>query len=218
MAGFGAHGDDELRVEVAAAAARLIAEEGVDYATAKRRAARMLLGDGPARSALPANDLIESELRRYLRTFGADEHRALLDGLRRIALELMDYLAPFNPHLVGAVLNGTATEHSDLHLQLFTDSAKDVEIFLLNDQVPFEVDEAQEPGSLETVHLLVPRRLRGGRDRPLGAVLTILPTDSIRVASRFRSDDPDLSAVENAGRANALALRALLAAPRPASA
>ena len=115
----------------------------------------------------------------------------------------MEYLAPFNPHLIGAVLNRTATEHSDLHLHLFTDSAKDVEIMLLNDSVPFEVDEAREPAdALETIRLLVPRRLLQGQVAVLGAVLIVLPTDGVRIASRFRSDDPMLSAIESSGRAS----------------
>lgn len=215
MTGSGtpANSRDELKAELAATAARLIAEDGVDYATAKRKAAQLVLGDGGPRGAMPGNDLVESELRRYLRTFGGPAHAARLVELRKIALVLMDYLAAFNPHLVGAALNGTATEHSDLHLHLFTDSAKDVEILLLNDGVAFEVDEAREPGTLETVHLLVPRQLLGSRRTPLGAVLSVLPTDAVRVASRFRSDDPDLSTIEKSGRAGISALRALLAAP-----
>lgn len=204
---------DELKVELAATAARLIAEDGCDYATAKRKAAQMLLGEGGGvRRLLPENELIEAQLRRYLRTFGGAEHKALLADLRTIALRLMQYLAPFNPHLIGAVLNGTATEHSDLHLHLFTDSAKDVEIMLLNDGVPFDVDETREPiGALETIRLLVPRRLLQGQVTVLGAVLNVLPTDGVRTASRYRSDDPLLSAIESSGRASISALRTLLA-------
>src|SRR5512147_468387 len=105
----------ELALELAAAAARLIAEDGCDYATAKRKAMQLVLGDaGTARGRLPENELVESELRRYLRTFGGEQHAALLAGLRGTALALMEYLTPFRPHLVGAVLNGTATEYSAL--------------------------------------------------------------------------------------------------------
>jgi len=205
---------DDLTLELAATAARLIAEDGCDYATAKRKAAQLVLGDSAdVRRRLPENELVESELRRYLRTFGGERHAALLAALRTAALALMEYLAPFNPHLVGAVLNGTATEHSALHLHLFTDSAKDVEIFLLNDGVRFAVDEANEPaGALEAIHLRLPRRLLAGLASPVDAVLSVLPTDAVRVSSRFRSADPTLSAIEQAGRASLPALRALLAA------
>jgi len=207
-------GREDLALELAATAARLIAEDGCDYATAKRKAAQLVLGDAAgARGRLPENDLVESELRRYLRTFGGQRHEALLAELRNVALALMEYLAPFNPHLVGAVLNGTATEHSALHLHLFTDSAKDVEIFLLNEGVRFAVDEASEPaGALESIHLQMPRRLLKGRAAPLDAVLSVLPTDAVRVSSRFRSSDPSLSPIERTGRASLPAVRALLSA------
>ena len=207
-------GREDLALELAATAARLIAEDGCDYATAKRKAAQLVLGDtAGARGRLPENDLVESELRRYLRTFGGQRHEALLTELRNVALALMEYLAPFNPHLVGAVLNGTATEHSALHLHLFTDSAKDVEIFLLNEGVRFAVDEASEPaGALESIHLQMPRRLLKGRAAPLDAVLSVLPTDAVRVSSRFRSSDPSLSPIERTGRAGLAAVRALLSA------
>jgi len=206
---------EELTIELAATAARLIAEDGCDYATAKRKAVQLVLGEsGAPRGRLPENELVESELRRYLRTFAGERHPALLAGLRTSALALMEYLAQFNPHLVGAVLNGTATEHSSLHLHLFTDSAKDVEIFLLNDGIRFAVEDADEPaGALESIHLPVPRRLLTGAVPALDAVLTVLPTDAVRIASRFRSSDPSLSPVERSGRASLPAVRTLLAAP-----
>ncbi len=210
-----AGGRDDLALELAATAARLIAEDGCDYATAKRKAVQLVLGDAAgARGRLPENDLVESELRRYLRTFGGERHAALLAELRAVALELMEFLAPFNPHLVGAVLNATATEHSALHLHLFTDSAKDVEIFLLNERVRFGVEEADEPaGALETIHMQLPRRLLKGRSSPLDAVLIVLPTDAVRTSPRFRSSDSSLSPIERAGRAGLPALRELLSAP-----
>ena len=210
-----AGGREDLTLELAATAARLIAEDGCDYATAKRKAVQLVLGDAAgARAHLPDNDLVESELRRHLRTFGGERHAALLTELRTIALALMEYLAPFNPHLVGAVLNGTATEHSALHLHLFTDSAKDVEIFLLNEGLRFSVEEANEPaGALESIHLQVPRRLLKLQTPAVDAVLSVLPTDAVRVSSRFRSSDPELSPIERAGRAGLPAVRALLSAP-----
>ena len=205
---------DDLTLELAATAARLIAEDGFDYATAKRKAALLVLGEASAaRGRLPENDLVESELRRYLRTFGGQEHVALINELRAAALALMEYLAPFSPHLVGAVLNGTATAHSALHLHLFTDSAKDVEIFLLNEGMRFTVEEAHEPaGVLESIHLQVPRRLLAAGAPATDAVLSVLPTDAVRTAARFRSTDPTLSPIERSGRASVTALRALMAA------
>jgi hypothetical protein len=44
----------------------------------------------------------------------------------------MELLKPFRPYLAGAVLKGTAARYSGIDLQLFTDDAKSVELFLLN--------------------------------------------------------------------------------------
>jgi hypothetical protein len=131
-----------LRAEIAAAAARMIAEDGADYGTAKRKAARQILGDTRVRGdILPDNAQIEDEVRLYNELFFADTQPARLLHLREIALAVMGELEAFNPFLTGAVLNGTAGAHSDIHLQLFAHSPKDVEVFLLNRNIGFEVSE-----------------------------------------------------------------------------
>ncbi len=149
---------DLLRAEIAAAAARLIAEDGADYATAKRKAAKQILGNARIRGeTMPDNTQIEEEVRRYNEIFFADSQPVRLLHLRKVALRIMDDLAQFSPHLTGAVLNGTAGEHSDIHLQLFADSAKDVEIFLINKNVDFEVSETphfRRGDPVETVSFL----------------------------------------------------------------
>jgi hypothetical protein len=203
---------DDIQIEIAAAAARLIAEDGLDYASAKRKAAEDVLGAG-VRRTLPDNATLERELRRYLATFDAD-HRPRLAALRALALELMQRLARFDPHLVGAVLNGSATAHSNIHLHLFTDSAKDVEMFLLDAGVDFDVEDAgrrkSEPGApYEELHFLVPGHSAGLGAR-VGVVLSVHDTDAIRIAPRHRSIDPDLDPIEAAGRANAKSLRELI--------
>jgi hypothetical protein len=132
-----------LRAEIAAAAARMIAQDGADYGTAKRKAAKQILGSVKVRGDwLPDNAQIEDELRLYNELFFADSQPARLLHLRKMALALMEEFAPFNPFLTGAVLNGTAGEHSDIHLQLFAESPKDVEIFMVNQKIAFEVSEA----------------------------------------------------------------------------
>jgi hypothetical protein len=132
----------QLRLQIAAAAARLVAQDGADYATAKRKAARQVLGvDQPAANVLPDNIQIEDEVRKYQALFQGPGQAARLAGMRAAALEVMDALAEFRPYLTGAVLNGTAGEHDDIHLQLFADSAKDVEIHLLNKNINIEISE-----------------------------------------------------------------------------
>ena len=122
-----------VREEIAIAAARMIAEDGLDYATAKRKAARQVVGESRvAGEWLPDNDQIEEEIREYQSLFQGDSQPVLLRRLRRIAIDWMERLAPFNPYLTGAVLGGTAGEHSDIHLQVFCDNPKEVAIYFLN--------------------------------------------------------------------------------------
>ena len=211
----------QLRTELAAVAARLIAEEGCDYRMAKRRALREVLGDGAdARGALPDNAEIERELRRHLQLFEADTHPALLAELRQIAASLMDRLSAFAPHLVGAVLNGTATVHSDIELHLFTDSAKDVEVFLINAGIPFDAevgDASERPAPLETLSFLAPTMSARGASRTaarIGVRLHVYPHDAIRFAPRHRPQadaEFELHPVAGGGRANLAALRKLIA-------
>ncbi|MDR2128039.1 MAG: hypothetical protein LBP52_03095 [Burkholderiaceae bacterium] len=128
--------DDALTHEIAATAARLVVQEGLDYGSAKRRALRQL--GAPPRAALPGNDQVEAEVRDYIALFLADTQPAELAALRRLALQWMERLAAFRPHLGGAVWHGTATRLSDIYLQLFCDDAKSAEIALIDQRVRFQ--------------------------------------------------------------------------------
>jgi hypothetical protein len=133
---------ESLRAEIAAAAARMIAEDGADYSSAKRKAARQILGNGKVSgNILPDNAQIEEEVRIYQEIFFGDSQPARLLHLRRLALRMMRELTQFNPYLTGAALNGTAGDHSDIYLQLFAESPKEVQIYLLNKNIQFEVSE-----------------------------------------------------------------------------
>jgi len=135
-----------MRERIAAAAARIMAEEGVDdFALAKRKAARRL--GAPATEALPANDEIEAELREYLALYQADEHPERIAGLRRVALEAMRAFERFSPYLTGPVLEGLAGPYAEIDLQLFPESTKEVEIFLLDRGIAYEAtDERRYTG------------------------------------------------------------------------
>ena len=132
-----------LRAEIATAAARVIAQDGIDYGTAKRKAAKRILGNTRIRgiNVIPDNAQIEEEVRTYNALFFANTQPIRLLHLRQLALEIMEQLAQFNPYLTGAVLNGTAGENSPIHLQLFTDNQKDITIYLLNKNIQFDVLE-----------------------------------------------------------------------------
>src|SRR5260370_28989965 len=125
-----------MRARIAAAAARIMAEDGIDdFALAKRKAARQL--GAVDTEALPRNDEVEAELRAYRALYQADEHPERIEELRRLALEVMQALAQFNPYLTGPVLKGIAGPYAELDLQLFPASAKEVEIFLLHRPLTF---------------------------------------------------------------------------------
>ncbi len=122
---------------IAATAARLIVEEGLEYGPAKRRAAKAL--GLSARSALPSNELTEQAVREYLSVFCADTQPAELAALRELALQWMRRLPEFRPHLSGAVWRGTATRLSDIYIQWFCDDAKSAELSLIDKGVRYEV-------------------------------------------------------------------------------
>jgi hypothetical protein len=207
--------DTQATTEIAVSAARLIADEGMDYASAKRRAAREVLGEAAnTRGVLPDNDQIEEEVRRHLRLFGGAEHRALLEALRRHAMTLMERLRRFEPRLVGAVLNGTATVFSDVQLHLYNDDVKEIEIQLLNERIDFDVDAGDdEPGGpVERIHFVTQVPLGERQRHRTGVVLAVYPSVALRVAPRHRSLEPGLHPVEASGRANMEQLAALLAA------
>jgi hypothetical protein len=193
-----------LRAEIAVAAARMIAEDGADYGSAKRKAARQILGANKVRGdLLPDNEQIEEEVRQHLALFYGDTQPARLLWLRRIALRLMADLAQFSPYLTGAVLNGTAGEHSDIHLQLFTESPKDVEIFLLNKNIRFDVSEnphfraGQAP--VETVSFMMPQQ----DAPPEGVHLSLYHIDDLRGSVKAQPG-------KRPERANAETLRRLM--------
>lgn len=121
-------------------AARIMVEEGVqDFGNAKRKAARRLGGSPRTAKDLPTNREIQEEVALRMRMYRATpDDRAVVRRLRETALGAMQFLAEFQPRLVGSVLAGTATEHSDVNLHLFAHTAEDVEIYLHDAGIPFE--------------------------------------------------------------------------------
>ena len=125
----------EAHSEIAAAAARMVVEEGLEYGPAKRRAVKQL--GLAARTALPDNDAVEEAVREYIAVFCADTQPGELAALRRLAVTWMERLAGFRPYLGGAVWHGTATRLSDIYLQLFCDDPKSAEIALIEHGVDY---------------------------------------------------------------------------------
>jgi hypothetical protein len=129
--------------EIASAAARLVVDEGMEYAQAKRRAARAL-GRTPRGAVLPSNERVEDEVRSYLELFCAETQPAELRALRELALRWMQRLAEFRPHLSGAVWRGTATRLSSVHIDLYCDDPKAAEIALINLGIDYEASGDDE--------------------------------------------------------------------------
>lgn len=121
---------NDVRSEIAVRAARLVVEEGMDYGGAKRRAARDF--GGSERTMLPDNQEMEGAVRQHLELFHAETQPAVLLALRRLALKWMERLTEFRPHLTGAVWQGTASEKSEVQLDLYCDDPKLAEISIIN--------------------------------------------------------------------------------------
>lgn len=170
--------DRQLREHIATEAARLVVEHGIkSYHQAKRKAATAL-GAAEARN-LPTNQEIEQAVGAYLRLFKSDSQPAILEKLRQAALEAMDFFSRFNPRLVGPVLSGLASEHSDLNLHLFADTQEEVAIFLTEAGIPHQLNSRQLSLSpKETQDFPVFRFLAGD----ISVELTVFPPAGIRHA------------------------------------
>jgi hypothetical protein len=198
----------QLRQLIAQQAARMMAEDGVsDFAYAKKKAGRQL--GAVENSIMPSNAEIEEELKLYNALFLSEEQPENLYDLRANALFTMQLLDRFNPHLTGAVLDGTAGLMSETHIHLFADSVKDVEMFLLNQRIPFDVNEKsyrilndgkrdKKGDSRKTVPVFTLETEKGL------IRLSVFDVDDIRVATKRAADG------SNADRLNIDGVKALL--------
>jgi hypothetical protein len=196
---------EHLRTEIAIAAARMIAQDGADYGAAKRKAAKLIIGNRKIPGDfLPDNAQIEDELREYQALFFGEEQAEHLLKLRRLALEWMEKLAEFTPYLTGAVFNGTASEHSDIHLHLHADNPKDVAVFLLNAGIDYEVSEGSHfrspDRSVEVLSFMWQRE---------GIHLSLFDHDDIRHSGRSHAGQ------KRNERADTHALRLLISEEKP---
>jgi hypothetical protein len=135
-------GRDDTRRAIAAHAARLMAQDGIeDYGLAKRKAARQL-GIPDARR-LPNNDEIDAALREYRDIYRDESQDLRLRGLRGQALRAMREFANFDPHLTGSVLSGSAGPYAVICLQLYADNPKAVELFLIDRGIGYKTGESR---------------------------------------------------------------------------
>jgi hypothetical protein len=130
--------------EIAACAATWIVEHGLDYLAACRKAAEHLGLAGQRGLQMPDHLTLEDAVREHLALFHSDTQPIALRALRELAARWMKRLEVFDPHVGGAVWRGTATEHSPILLDLYTDDPTGPELALLNQGVAFEA--GQRPG------------------------------------------------------------------------
>lgn len=125
----------QWKTEIAAAAARLVVEDGLEYGPAKRHAARLL--GLPTRAPLPANEEVEDAVFEYIAVFCADTQEFELACLRALALRWMERMSEFRPYLTSAVWRGSATRRSDIRIELFCDDCKSAEIRLIDQKIAY---------------------------------------------------------------------------------
>ena len=187
---------DTGKSEIAAVAARMVVEEGLEFGPAKRRAAKQL--GLPGRAVLPGNDEIEDAVAAYIALFCADTQPNELLALRRLALVWMERMAEFWPHLSGAVWHGTATRLSDIYIQLFCDDSKSAEISLIDHQVNY-IPRTVTGLHGETVEALSVHAFCAELNEEVGVHLLIYDRDKVRGALRpdakKRTPRGDLEAV-----------------------
>lgn len=191
-----------LALEIAAVAARLVVEEGMEYAAAKRKAAR----EHGRRTELPSNEQVEDAVREHIELFCADTQPAELRALREVALLWMQRLAEFRPHLAGAAWRGTATRQSAVLIDLYCDDPKAAEIALINAGEDYDSGAIGRPGKepLNVLTVATPSRALGG---PVTVHLSLHDHDDQRGAlkpdARGRSWRGDLAAVQALLKASA---------------
>ena len=187
-----------LKSEIAAAAAALVVEEGLEYGPAKRRAVKQMAL--PARTELPDNSELEDAVLEYIQLFCADTQPAELAALRELALVWMTRMASFRPYLAGAVWHGTATRLSDIYIQLFCDDPKSAEISLIEHSVDYEPRTVTgfNGGSVEALSL---SSLCKPLNENIGVHFMVYDHDDLRGAlkpdAKGRTPRGDMAAVQN---------------------
>ena len=190
-----------LAEQIAATAARLVVEEGLDYGPAKRRAAQAL-GVNARAASLPDNQQVEDEVRDYLALFCTETQPVELAALRAVALDWMQRLSAFRPHLTGAVWRGTASRLNNVHLQLYCDDSKQAELGLIDLGVDYDVGSTAGPRGEAVDVLSVSSRSAALAER-VTVHLTVLDHDDLRGALK-----PD--ATGHTQRGDLAALRRLM--------
>lgn len=201
---------NRLRLQIAAAAAAIIAEECAPWASARARALEDAGISPRTKDAIPSAEEIESAVREHFSIFNAEEHAAHILRQRSYALSLLDDLSEFDAYLAGSVLNGAAGYASNIKIEIFCDDVKSVEIRLMELGLPFEAIEAENsamPAAEESLGFLV--SLPGIRDLQ-GVRIDIYSTKHLGLNPYKRKPDAHQQPWESCGRINRDKLRTAL--------
>jgi hypothetical protein len=132
--------ETKIRQAIAELAARYIAEDGlITYHAAKRKAADHL--GYYNNKELPKNIEIERAVINYQNLYQSSFQPQALSKLRGLAIEIMNQFEHFSPRLVGSVLTGTAGNHSEIIIHLFSDNPDAISIQLQEVNIPYEMSE-----------------------------------------------------------------------------
>ncbi|NLC61196.1 MAG: hypothetical protein GX761_07930 [Gammaproteobacteria bacterium] len=190
----------ERRMRVAREAARLMSEGGIgDFRMAKLKAAERLGIHDDA--SLPRNREVEEALREHQRLFLGASQEDALRVRREAALEALEFFAPFDPRLVGPVLEGTADANAPVALHLYVDD---------EDAVPRFLEEHGIPATARSRRLRLDRSRSGDfpvwifSAQELTIDVTVLPHLALRQAPLSSVDEKPMR------RASAAQLRLLL--------
>jgi hypothetical protein len=178
-----------LKLEIAARAAQMIADSGLDYGSAKRKAALDLCATSSLpKDSLPNNEDVDAALLEHLTLFDPG-HASRVQSMREVALELMERLPEFQIYLTGPAWKGICAEHAYVHLQAFHDNAKEVEYALLNLNIAYEAETAPHwRGDKDTEALALlyqrDRKKLGGERIPV--LISLYGSDDLRGALKVK--------------------------------
>ena len=190
---------DKYQAEISQHAAKLILESSVELTLARKQAVQNLKLPRGANANFAA---VLAEAQTQLRLY-YPQHAPHLASLRQLALRWMDKLTDFSPLLQGNVWLGLATRYSAIYLDLYVESAKDLEIWLINQGIDYSVadDGADRP---DAPHLIC-SDLAPNFHHLVDIHLQVHDADQVRGAVKQRLD-PSLDLRLRASRADLAAI------------
>jgi hypothetical protein len=130
-----------VRLSIAARAAEIIMEEGIDdYQYAKKKAVRYL--DLGSLDSLPSNNEIDKALLEYGLIFQNEIDVSTIFKIKEEALKIMALFSDFNPFFLSQITEGLVPKYPTININLFTDNMKEIEYVLLNNNINFEIKDS----------------------------------------------------------------------------